>query len=683
MAPSWRRSPFVRIALAFLGGCMAGIAWLPVHGTYAPLWCAGGIVMLCGIASLLRYSFHARYMPGVFIFTALAALGFLYCGLHLPSYHHNHYITLPPSDCSLARITDVGKCDSTSVRCYADAMRMRVNGEWRPATGRLSVQVYQTVHMPKPGDLLLIRAERQHLPLPRYPLGFNYSEVMEDKAIYAGIRGGQDHAVWAMSESISIPRMLYQWRETLKSRIDRYVRTTEAQGILHALLLGDSRAMDQEIMQSYSRSGTIHILAVSGLHVGMIYLLISFVFGKLLLRNSWPVGKMIIQAVLLWIYAGLTGFSPSVSRSAVMCTFFIIAATGKKQSNAINTLAASAVLQAAHDPLCLLSLGFQLSYLAVLGILLLQRPIELLLFFRNRTLLSVWKLSSVSLAAQLTTLPLTVFVFRQFPVYFLLANLLMIPISTVILYLGVLFLCVSGIPPAAAIAGKTMEFLVGVMNAAATKVSALPGALLSGFHLDTASAMGITLLIVLFSDFLITKRKNRIMPMAALVTFLVSWSAFNHFRHDRLREVLLAETRDGLTLVYTSDGRSHLWTQSPGETVQPMHPLEPYLSYLGTTVKYGLLELPEQAIWTKITPPHSADTLLIILPKINDVRIELSEWKRVSHHPVVFSSKVRRGVQKYLTSQAADSTRVLGNLRETSWIYKEGGWHSSLEVYPP
>jgi ComEC/Rec2-related protein len=150
------------------------------------------------------------------------------------------------------------------------------------------------------------------------------------------------------------------------------VHSTEAQGILHALLLGDCRAMDQEVMQSYSRSGTIHILAVSGLHVGMIYLLISFVFGKVLLRNSWPLSKMLVQASLLWMYAGLTDFSPSVSRSAVMCTFFIIASAGKKQSNAINTLAASAVLQAAHDPLSLLSLGFQLSYLAVLGILLLQ-----------------------------------------------------------------------------------------------------------------------------------------------------------------------------------------------------------------------------------------------------------------------------------------------------------------------
>jgi competence protein ComEC len=514
-------------------------------------------------------------------------------------------------------------------------------------------------------------------------LGFNYRKVMEDKAIYAGIRGGQDHAVWAMSENRTIHRLLYQWRETLKSRIDCYVHTTEAQGILHALLLGDSRSMDQEVMQSYSRSGTIHILAVSGLHVGMIYLLISFVFGKLLLRNSWPIGKMVIQAVLLWGYAGLTGFSPSVSRSAVMCSFFIVASTGNKQSNAINTLAASAVLQAAHDPLCLLSLGFQLSYLAVLGILLLQSPIESLLYFRNRTLLSVWKLSSVSIAAQFTTLPLTVCVFRQFPVYFLLANLVMIPISTVILYIGVLFLCVSGIPPAAAIAGKTMEFLVGVMNAAATQVSALPGALLSGFHLDTASAVVITLLIAFLADFLITKKKSRIFFIGGLMTALVGWSTAVHLQHTRLREVLLTETRDGLTLVYTSDGRSHLWTQSPGEAVQPMHPLEPYLSYLGTTVKYGLLELPEQAIWTKITPPNSTDTLLVVLPKINDVRLELNEWKRVSHHPVVFSSKVRRGVQKYLTSQAADSTRILGNLRETSWVFAEGRWRSSLEVYPP
>ena len=683
MAPSWRRSPFVRIALAFLLGCFAGFAALPERGTTSALILIGCIAAACVAAALFRYSFHARFVPGIFIFIALFALGVLYSGLHLPCFQKNHYVHHDTADCCLVRITEVGKCDSSSVRCYADAMRIREDGEWIAAKGTLSVQVFQSTHIPQPGDLLLIRAGHSPLPLPRYPLGFNYRKVMEDKGIYGGIRSGQDDAAWALSEKKSIRRLLYQWREILKSRIDCFVHGTEAQGILHALLLGDSRAMDQEVMQSYSRSGTIHILAVSGLHVGMIYLLISFVFGKMLLRKSWPVGKMLIQAGLLWVYAGITGFSPSVSRSAVMCTFFIIASAGKKQTNAINTLAASAVLQAAHDPLSLLSLGFQLSYLAVLGILLLQRAIESLLFFRNRTLLSVWKLSSVSIAAQLTTLPLTVFVFRQFPVYFLLANLVIIPISTFILYIGVLFLCVSGIPSAAAFAGKALEFLVGAMNAAANQVSELPGALLSGFYLDATSGIGITLLTVFITDFLITKKKKRIILAGALFTALVAWSTVGHIRHGQIREVLLTETNAGLTLVYTADGQSQLWTRAPAEPVQPMHPLEPYLSFLGTEMKYGQLGIPEDAIWTKITPPHSTDTLLVVLPAINDVRVELSEWQRVSHLPVVFSGKVRRGVQGYLTANAKDPTRVHGSLREGAWIYKNDQWQAASVVYPP
>ncbi len=653
------------------------------YGTTSALILIACIAAACVAAALFRYSFHARFVPGIFIFFALFALGVLYSGLNLPCFQKNHYVQHDTADCSLVRITEVGKCDSSSVRCYADAMCIRENGEWIAAKGALSVQVFQSAHTPQPGDLLLIRAGHSPLPLPRYPLGFNYRKAMEDKGIYGGIRGRQDQAAWAVSEKKTIHRILYQWREILKSRIDRFVHSTEAQGILHALLLGDSRSMDQEVMQSYSRSGTIHILAVSGLHVGMIYLLISFVFGKLLLRKSWPLGKMLIQASLLWMYAGLTGFSPSVSRSAVMCTFFIIASAGKKQTNAINTLAASAVLQAAHDPLSLLSLGFQLSYLAVLGILLLQRPIESLLFFRNRTLLAVWKLSSVSIAAQLTTLPLTVFVFRQFPLYFLLANLVMIPISTIILYIGVLFLCVSGIPSAAGLAGMALEFLVNAMNAAADRVSELPGALLSGFYLDTTSGTCIALLTVFIADFLITKKKNRILLTGGLFTALAAWTTVGHIRHTQIREVLLTETNAGLTLVYTADGHSQLWTRAPAEPVQPMHPLEPYLSFLGTELKYGQLVLPEEAIWTKITPPQSTDTLLVVLPAINDVRVELSEWQRVSHLPVVFGGKVRRGVRDFLTSNAANSAGVRGSLREGSWIYKNGQWQAASAVYPP
>jgi hypothetical protein len=211
----------------------------------------------------------------------------------------------------------------------------------------------------------------------------------------------------------------------------------------------------------------------------------------------------------------------------------------------------------------------------------------------------------------------------------------------------------------------------------------LPGALLSGFYLDTTSGTCIALLTVFIADFLITKKKNRILLTGGLFTALAAWTTVGHIRHTQIREVLLTETNAGLTLVYTADGHSQLWTRAPAEPVQPMHPLEPYLSFLGTELKYGQLVLPEEAIWTKITPPQSTDTLLVVLPAINDVRVELSEWQRVSHLPVVFGGKVRRGVRDFLTSNAANSACVRGSLREGSWIYKNGQWQAASAVYPP
>jgi competence protein ComEC len=146
-----------------------------------------------------------------------------------------------------------------------------------------------------------------------------------------------------------------------------------------------------------------------------------------------------VPAIILWVYAGLTGFSPSVLRAAVMFTGFIIAEEFGKSKESFNTLMSSAFTLLIFDPMMIFNIGFQLSYLAVLGIMTLQKPLLALYYSPHYIFREIWKMCAVSIAAQIITMPLCLYYFHQFPTYFLFANILVIPISTVILYAGLFF----------------------------------------------------------------------------------------------------------------------------------------------------------------------------------------------------------------------------------------------------
>ncbi|MBL0342014.1 MAG: ComEC/Rec2 family competence protein [Bacteroidetes bacterium] len=188
------------------------------------------------------------------------------------------------------------------------------------------------------------------------------------------------------------------------------------------------------------------MLCVSGMHVGLIYAILawslSFMEKKRLLRNI----RYILLIILIWLYALLTGYTPSVVRAAGMITFVIAGKWMNREANIYNLLCSSCLLLFALDPFLLMSAGFQLSFLAVCGIVFIHRLILPLWEPPNRILFRIWELISISIAAQITTFPLSLFLFHQFPNYFLLGNLVIIPLSTLVMYSGLIFLVTDWIP---------------------------------------------------------------------------------------------------------------------------------------------------------------------------------------------------------------------------------------------
>ncbi len=282
-------------------------------------------------------------------------------------------------------------------------------------------------------------------------------------------------------------RCLYYRRELL----DRYrTQTAEEEqfAVLAAMTLGDKSALTKELRETYSVTGASHILALSGLHLGIIYLLLfRLTLGR---RRSWLSQVVIILSI--WAFAFLTGLSTSVIRSATMISIYALFSVGGRHRSPVNILCFTAIVMLLVNPASLFDIGFQLSFSAVLAILLLMPLFESFFpehYFEGRPLQHyIYNMVGLSVAAQVGVAPLIAFYFGRFSTYFLLTNFIVIPAATMILYGALLVVMIPSLAPV------LLDF-VGILNKALGWVSQMPCASIDGLH---PSVLQICLLYVVF-----------------------------------------------------------------------------------------------------------------------------------------------------------------------------------------
>ena len=256
-------------------------------------------------------------------------------------------------------------------------------------------------------------------------------------------------------------KFIFDTRDAIVSLLRKYVAGGKNElGIAEALLIGYKEDLDKDLVQAYSNAGVVHIIAISGLHLGLIYIMLNWIFGILPFIKKSKVVKTILLLACLFLFSLLTGAAASVLRSAVMFTFIVIGRNFFKASSIYNSLAVSAFMLLCYDPYFLWDVGFQLSYLALIGIVTLQQPIHRLLYVKNKWLDKIWGLVSVTLAAQISTFPICIFYFHQFPNLFFITNLVAVPLSTVILFAEIFMLALSWWPIVAAVIGRITSWMI-------------------------------------------------------------------------------------------------------------------------------------------------------------------------------------------------------------------------------
>ncbi len=358
------------------------------------------------------------------------------------------------------------------------------------------------------GSIILIKKALQEIKNSGNPGSFDYKRY----SLFQGIT----HQVYlTTNDFISLPvkdarahkTFLFQSRRWTISVLRKYISGDTEQGLAEALLIGYKDDLDKNLVQSYTNTGVVHVIAISGLHLGIIYWLLLFITKPLKRKQiSWL--RFIIIIAALWGFSFLAGAQPSVLRSALMFTAIALSTVLDKRTSIYNTLAMSAFLLLCYNPFWLWDVGFQLSYAAVLSIIVFFKPIYNWLYFPNKAVDFFWQLIAVSLAAQILTLPISIYHFHQFPFLFLFANLLAVPLSSIILIGEILLCAIHFITPVATALGHLLKGMIQFMNYYIVQLDNVLFAVWDGLSVSAFQAIILTAFIAATSFWLLEKKKQ-------------------------------------------------------------------------------------------------------------------------------------------------------------------------------
>lgn len=284
-------------------------------------------------------------------------------------------------------------------------------------------------------------------------------------------------------------------RSKLLSRFNENNAYGQDYAVLAAMVLGDKSYISKEVSEEYSISGASHVLALSGLHLGIIYAVLSFLFSA----RRFPAVSQVFILSAIWVYVFIVGMSVSVMRSAVMISIYAIISILRRNSISLNSLSIAAIVLLLLNPYSLYDVGFQMSFIAVLSIVVLYRPLYSIVPVSFHKIMPVrWllQLSFVSIAAQIGVAPIIALYFGRFSCYFLLANIFVIPLSTAILYGAVLLLMTCWLPSVSSVIVNGLLYLSGVLNSCVSFVSSLPFSSIEGIHITGISVILYYIMVI-------------------------------------------------------------------------------------------------------------------------------------------------------------------------------------------
>ena len=522
----WKVAPLVRLLFSLIAGIVVQWYWPRNPVTWWSILAAGIFTGILSFYLPLSSRYKLRWLSGFLLLICLVAIGGLLAWQHnirnSKDWVGHHY---KETDYLVVRLDEPLVEKNKSFKANASITTLIENEKPIPVQGKLILYFKKDSLLPslEYGSQIVFKKPLQEIKNSGNPGGFDYKRY----CIFQGIT----HQVYLKPGEFSIlsaydkkwlPSFLNATRNKVLNILRSNIKGDKELGLAEALLIGYKDDLDKTLVQSYTNTGVVHIIAISGLHLGLIYWLLLQLLKPMQRRKYLQPARPIIIIAGLWLFSLLAGAQPSILRSAVMFTCIILGENFSKKNSVYNTLALSAFIMLCYNPYWLWDVGFQLSYSAVLSIIIFMRPVYNLLYLKNKILDFFWKLNAVTIAAQILTLPVSIYHFHQFPVYFLFTNFLAVPLSSVIV-IGEIFLCiVSFIPSVALLFGKVLYWLIWLMNEHVEKIESLPYSLWDGLQINISQAILLLLFIAGISYWLLEKKKTGLQAgLVALLCFAV------------------------------------------------------------------------------------------------------------------------------------------------------------------
>ncbi|MDR1667461.1 MAG: ComEC family competence protein [Bacteroidales bacterium] len=563
----FHQAPFVRFLLPLVAGIMLASYVSVPFGVLVWLFVAL-FPVLCMIQwRMSRWGRRREWLFGLFFDLILMTAGMVTVALHEhapnrlteqglfavvvkepPEERKNSVRAIVQLTATLTDSTQVNKSEDLMLYLRKDSLSLRL----------------------QQGDLLLVETVLQPVRNVGNPYEFDYAAYLQRKHISRSAFA--ESGKWKLLRHYAQGPLQNIFNRLRTVLLDNY-RQAGLEGnelaVAFALTLGYRAYMNDELLSAYSASGAMHVLSVSGLHVGVFYFIIAFLLGRLSFLRRCKAAWVLIMLGLLWMYAVITGMSPSVSRATVMFSIIVVGKGFRRKTYIYNSIAASAFLLLLLNPSGLYDVSFQLSYMAVLSIVYLYPKLYRLLNCKYRLTDKLWGLTCTSLAAQFGTAPISLYYFHQFPGYFLPTNFVAIPLSSLIIYGAVILLVLSSTPVLAELWGHLYEKLIYSLNSSVFFIEKLPGSVIYPVYFQAWECFLVYGLMICALVWITARRKKFL--LVALV-FCLAWAVGSilHDYRNLSRRQLIVYHSPGNTLVQLINGRQDMtWCRSQNASFQP------------------------------------------------------------------------------------------------------------------
>jgi len=480
-----------------------------------------------------------------------------------------------------------------------------------------------------PGDKLMVRCSPAAISSRGNPFEFDYRFYMETRGIrYSAFTDSTDIISHSVPERRRVVYKALIIREEIIDMFRERGVSSKNLPLVSAITLGQKNGLDPEQKNWFIKAGIMHIMAVSGLHAVILSL---FIFKLLFfMKGRLNILRVIITLILLWSFAFVTGLTPSVLRATLMFSFLQAGSLLKRPANGINSVLASAFILILIRPSVIFDAGFLLSYAAVIYIIAFYRDFYSKIRFTHKITDWIWQSAAITIIAQAGTLPLTILLFNRFPTWFILTNVIIVPVSSLVIIAGAIVPLTYPIVFLSHLVARILDFLTGLTETLTEKAASLPLSTIENIGMTTMECILLTVVVFLFTRFLLTKKSYSVIyPLSALLLFLVA-GTIRVISTKTTSQLIVYNTQGTLTVGVREGNRIHLYSDS---------------SYIGQEVKRhcAVLSLKPEINIVRKSPVliRASSKRILITKSITDKFIKQTDPDIVilsGSHPVVFGN---------------------------------------------